>query len=366
MATIVIPSSPIPSISISFAPAEDLPAEPYSPFNSISFGVDRNLDSPRAMHLAPPMTGSTRQPSPLSGARKTPANGGKGLDRARFESLLRSTRERAQNQQQQQQQQQQQARVLPALVGGALDLRKQAALKAHSSKQADRRARFLSKIEAPPSPSATDVPVTPPESPVTLALVDPPQKRSGWIERIEFNAPKSAPLAQPLSPRKPLPSLDQISARISSQHRQQQQHTGPKRVRLPIGAAPVPVRAPIPLPAFLRSQQRSPSPPTPKATTIPLSPAAPARLPLPSLGIPSSAAPRRHLHLTRALTSAAHAATAVTEANLNLLESRNEMSKAMLEKIMRRVSSPAELQRAGRRHGEVFGEHRMLAVPGGF
>jgi len=182
-----------------------------------------------------------------------------------------------------------------------------------------------------------------------------------------------------------MPSLDQISARITSQHKQQQP-TGPRRVRLPIGAgaAPVPVRAPIPLPAFLRTSQRTPSPPTPKEqqVIIPVSPAAPARMPLPSLAStiargptpPPAPHPRFNERVTvlpaapapRTARSRRTSEVPVTQANLTILESRNEMSRAMLEKIMRRVSAPAELERVGRRKGEVFGEHRVFAIPGGF
>jgi len=79
------------------------------------------------------MTGTPRISSPLSsGGRKAAPAGGKGLDRARFESLLRSTRERAQTQQQQPQQQRPVAQVPSAVF----DLRKVVALKAHHKSKA--------------------------------------------------------------------------------------------------------------------------------------------------------------------------------------------------------------------------------------
>ncbi|KZV93494.1 hypothetical protein EXIGLDRAFT_691574 [Exidia glandulosa HHB12029] len=373
-----VPSSPIPSIHISLAPPEDIPNEPYSPFNSISFPESAGNDdddgepfSPRSARLLPPPVGSPlarnspTRPSPLGRGE-----GGKGLDAARFQSLLQSSRERT------------------APTSGVPDLRKQVALKAHKSKAAERRALFLSKIEQPPSPSATSVPVTPPESPAvlhyslpspglespislfeTMQLVNPvqakKQPRRGWVEHVEFNAPQ---------PKK-MPSLDQISARAAQRN---------KTTRLPIGApsvtitihAPKPANASTRLPAFLQARTKQPQTPA----LPPVSPAAPARLPLPQLppsvrrSVTPPPAPHPRFGVTTTVLPAPPAqprsrtasGTALTAQNLDILAHRNERGKAMLEKILRRVSAPAELERPGARRGDIFGEHRVLVTPGGF
>lgn len=234
------------------------------------------------------------------------------------------------------------------------------------------------------------MPVTPPESPAllhyslpspglespislfeTLALVQPAQKAKsrGWIEHVDFSAPPPSP--QP----KKMPSLDQISARAQRN----------RTTRLPIGAAPsvtITVHAPKPapgttrLPAFLKA--RSSPAPAPAPAKPPVSPAAPARLPLPQLppsvrrSVTPPPAPHPRFAVTTTVLPPPPAArtrtastTALTAANLDLLASRNERGKAMLEKILRRVSAPAEMERPAARRGEVFGEHRVLAA-GGF
>ncbi|EJD45669.1 hypothetical protein AURDEDRAFT_137083 [Auricularia subglabra TFB-10046 SS5] len=370
-----MPASPIPSIEISLAPADPLPVEPYSPFDTIAFpGSEQEDDGPRANRLTLPVLGSPMRnsptnPSPL-GRSSSAKQGGRGLDQERFQNLLRSATQRA---------------------APGLDLRKQVALKVHKSKQADRRAIFLSKIVQPPSPSATSVPVTPPESPAvlhyslpspglespislfeTLALVEGPQKKKqGWVEHVDFNAPppsKKAAAAQP--PKSPLPSLDQISQRSM-----QRKASKTNMTRLPIGRpvvhAPA-ARAPIPLPAFLNARPRTDS--TPASPLV--SPAAPARLPLPALPptvrftVTPPPAPHPRFNVSTTVLPAPQlrsrtvsSGSSLTAENLSLLASRNEKGKAMLEKILRRVSAPAELERPGRRHGV---EHPVLAMPGGF
>jgi len=400
------PTSPIPSIEISLAPPEEIPEEPYSPFSSLSTSFVDDPDSPRsALLLPPPVISPNQRERPLNPSllgpspRGLPRTGGKGLDKERFESLLRATRER---------------NATPGKR--AVDLRKEVALKAHKSKQAERRAIFLSKIDAPPSPSAISMPVTPPDSPAILHYSYPSpglespismfeslsgvvnrlgddKHRPSWIEHVDFQAPdwehKMARKAAILSLRTPksalpskkqaLPSLDQISARIKSQQSLQQQCQADKSsleadqdiASVPV-KAPAP-RAPIPLPAFLRSR----AVPTAKAAVAPNSPAAPARLPLPILPIHRQTRPtpppppHPKFGVTTTILaptprSLDDATTPLTAANLTILDNRTEMGKAMLEKILRRVSSPAELERAGHRHGEVFGEHRVLKIPGGF
>lgn len=110
---------PIPQISISLAPPEEPLAEPYSPFSE-SYAArisETDDDSFRPQLLTPPPVRSPRNLSPLSSS--FPAAAGKGLERERFEALLRASKERN------------------AAVGAKRtpDLRKEIALKAHKNKQ---------------------------------------------------------------------------------------------------------------------------------------------------------------------------------------------------------------------------------------
>jgi hypothetical protein len=253
----------IPSISISFALPDDPPVEPFSPFDLQPPSPPTQEDGYRPSLLSPPPVVSPRfcrQPSPLRPPDTLPV--AKGLDRGRFEALLASTRERNAN-----------AKKEP-------DLRKELAMKAHKSKQStllfffffsgfdpciesllvERRALFLSKVHAPPSPTATGLPTTPPESPAifhyslpspgldspltvfeSLQQTDPsgPVQHPSvqpWVEQVQYRQPKSA------SAR--LPSLEQITAHLSS-------HGHPATARDEYH------RPPIPLPTFLRSPSRT-------------------------------------------------------------------------------------------------------------
>jgi len=171
----------------------------------------------------------------------------------------------------------------------------------------ERRAIFLSKVLAPPSPSATDLPKTPPESPAIFhytlpspGLVSPlalfetyaaenpadPNARESWVEQVDFRLPleewskiKAKDLPKPrvavVNPSRPthrrkLPSLDEITARMVVD-KTEAPVSPPKADRLPAflqrkttpAAAPVaekPVEAPVAapvqradrLPAFLK------------------------------------------------------------------------------------------------------------------
>jgi hypothetical protein len=113
-------ASPIPQISISPPPPQELLIEPYSPFSAASF-LTSSLDDDgfRHRHLTPPPTHTkfNRQLSPLRPSEV--AHIRKGLGRERFEALLKASKERN------------------AALGGKkdVDLRKEIALKAHKNKQ---------------------------------------------------------------------------------------------------------------------------------------------------------------------------------------------------------------------------------------
>ena len=110
---------PVPEISISLAPPEEPTIEPYSPFSATSFSTPttpEDYDGFRPVLLSP--TPSSAKPlSPLR--PHDAAVRGKGLERERFEELLRASRERN------------------AAVGSKkpTDLRKEIALKVHKNKQ---------------------------------------------------------------------------------------------------------------------------------------------------------------------------------------------------------------------------------------
>ncbi|KAL1667634.1 hypothetical protein GGF50DRAFT_48003 [Schizophyllum commune] len=216
----------VPQISISFAPDEAPAPEPYSPFPWGAPAEDPD-DGYRPSLLSPPPKGLTlpRKHSPLRPSESFEA-GGRGLEADRFAALLRSSRERN------------------AKREKTVDLRKEIAVKAHHKKQLERRALFLSKINAPPSPTATGTPKTPPESPAIfhytlpspglispLALFDAlnhdsnqetgflTYPREPWVEQVDFRS-KCTTISDELpktpkpAKRSRLPSLDDISRRM--------------------------------------------------------------------------------------------------------------------------------------------------------
>lgn len=114
----------IPEISISLASPEEPVCEPFSPFSPgfspkspTVCALKQDDDSFRPSLLSPPPTLSPRALSPLRPADSLAR--GKGLERERFEAMLRASKERN------------------AAVGSRkeIDLRKEIALKQHKSKQ---------------------------------------------------------------------------------------------------------------------------------------------------------------------------------------------------------------------------------------
>lgn len=106
-------ATPLPQISISPAPPLENFDEPFSPFPWTA-GLLESDDSFRPKHLTPPPVHAkfVKSQSPLR-----PVAQGKGLERERFEALLKSSRERN------------------AIGSKGLDLRKEVAIKAHKNKQ---------------------------------------------------------------------------------------------------------------------------------------------------------------------------------------------------------------------------------------
>lgn len=117
----------------------------------------------------------------------------------------------------------------------------------------ERRALFLSKVHAPPSPTAAMTPKTPPDSPSIFhyslpspGLISPlelfqslsndhdsdrPTAREVWVEQVDFRLTidkrELRPTAYNVKP-KALPSLDQISARLSSHQTHRTPSPGPR------------------------------------------------------------------------------------------------------------------------------------------
>jgi len=199
----------VPRISISPAPPEEPAVEPYSPFTAIPQVVVDNHDGFRPALLTPPPTTYRFQ---REGAKKRVKDDGIGLESLRFQQLLKATRDR----------------------NASVDLRKELAVKIQTNRQAERRALFLSKVKAPPSPTATTTPKTPPESPSVFhytlpspGLVSPltvfesvdKYSREGWVEKVYFEKQRTEDDLSDILPehqksRLRIPSLEQISARM--------------------------------------------------------------------------------------------------------------------------------------------------------
>ncbi|TFK57388.1 hypothetical protein OE88DRAFT_1619071 [Heliocybe sulcata] len=410
------PVSPVPEIQISLASPEEPQEEPFSPFAALS-PVIQDDDGYRPSLLSPPCTVAPKAPRLHSPLRPTEGPAGKGLDRDRFEALLRASRERN----------------VVVSAKKTTDLRKEIALKAHKTKQMERRAVFLSKVNAPPSASATALPKTPPESPAIfhyslpspglvspLAVFesiqeDPRHTREQWVEQVDFRLPKEYATkvkpAGPISPSfaKPLPSLDQITAHLSSH-----KHAAPQR------EPRSPRRGPIALPAFLQGRMNREKSPAREETAaakprrpLPIGVGRlqfPNRTPAPAMPEPVSPQPQK-LHqlpprspgapmtpiITITTTVVPRTSTLspdnLTASNLHALSSRARRASDMLTTLRRRtVESHSDAhslhgltghdgreceedKKWGRRHSapaEMVQRHRdgfmhpVLGLPGGF
>jgi len=357
--------SPIPQISISLAP----PEEPLIELNSpLAFPI-YNDNGFRPAHLTPPPTVTTfkRQQSPL---RLVDDGTGKGLQSDRFQALLKASKDRNSS----------------VMVKKTSDLRKEIALKVHKNKQVERRALFLSKVQAPPSPTAAILPKTPPDSPAIFhyslpspGLVSPlalfeslDESRDGWVEQVDFRLPGDHPKSAGKPRKSPaLPSLDQISARLIPRTVRQSDfdindmspvYTARPRPSIGVGRLRMPLRA----------QSVNVVNTTPKHPLPPMSPL-----------LHHSA----DLHVTTLVVPRTQTTSPVklTEMNLNALNSRGQRAHNMLSTLRRRTSStenifgtepkadvdvkwrrrsaPAELMSCRARIGF---QHPVLALPGAF
>jgi hypothetical protein len=269
----------------------------------------------------------------------------------------------------------------------------------------ERRALFLSKVNAPPSPTATGLPKTPPESPSIfhyslpspglispLSLFESLQQNDStepvqypsiepWVEQVEYRR-LQGPNGRP-------PSLEQITAHMSF-HRHAATAKDERH------------RPPIPLPTFLRSPSRTnPSRPISQppvvgaeeidgrqkavpGTTSTLSKAGEPLATVHKAFVPP-ACPNLQV-TTRITRPVAPPPTELTERNLTAFNSRTMTGRDMMSKLKRRTSGLASMdgvngcdvdedgRRARRisappdlpkRKRDVFA-HPVLALPGAF
>jgi hypothetical protein len=370
---LAIPRSPLPAICISPAPYQAPAAEePKSPFNCLSPLSPAEDDGFRSALLTPPPVLSPGRASPLSPLRPTDVPATTGLARERFEAMLQKSRERN------------------VMIGGSRkvqDLRKEIALKAHKSKQSERRALFLSKLQAPPSPSAAMLPKTPPESPAILhysmpspgltsplALYDTlseaelkSEKAKGWVEQVDFRLPEGQRVRSvtKAARAKPLPSLAQISARLAAQGHLPQ--IAPVHVVLPeLSQKTEPAPRVRRLPAFLQKEAPQKKVELVVPVVIVEPPAAPPARPRALLSIGRLKAPVRSttpaaepvkpqtppkspgaprspdLRITTTVVPRTSSTSPVdlTESNLSMFNARAKNAKDMLSTLRRRNGTP--------------------------
>jgi hypothetical protein len=263
----------------------------------------------------------------------------------------------------------------------------------------ERRALFLSKVNAPPSPTATALPKTPPESPAilhytlpspgldsplalfeSLQQTDPTGPVKPWVEQVHYRQLNGASIRPP--------SLEQITAHLSSHGHSTTVTTVKDEYH----------RRPIPLPTFLRSPPRmkiavgfregTDGEQNPEAEIMPPIPG-PGELviPLPKThAVPSLSGPGLLVTTTTIPGSSKPSSSTLTKVNLSVLNSRALTGRDMMSKLKRRVSgfpsangvggcgvdedgrrarrisAPAELPK---RERDGFA-HLVLALPGAF
>jgi len=265
----------------------------------------------------------------------------------------------------------------------------------------ERRNIFLSKIEALPSPTATSMPATPPESPAVFhftlpspglvsplalfeKLEDSPTERLVRVERVDFRerargkaealaaltgnvkqsfavhglgapAPRTSKQATPSHQR--LPSLEQISKRLGG--------------NVSITRSPGTTSR---LPAFLQRPAQAEAaakvPPRPNTSRLPIGPSNAGYGPIARPQPQSSSLDKSNAttsvtesslrpSVATTQTTEGRTQTPLTEEALTALAHRAERGSMMVERLRKRVSAPAQLQR-------VKDDHPVLKVPGGF
>ncbi|KAF8633948.1 hypothetical protein AX15_001131 [Amanita polypyramis BW_CC] len=212
-----MPYSPatIPEIFISPAPPEEPIAEPYSPFASIKYPNKDDGFRPRL--LTPPPTSPLRtrpSSSPYSGGYNSDEERfdyNEGLDKQHFEALLQATRERN-------------AKRTPSLL-------REVTLRAHQTKQIERRARFITRVLVGPLSSSApgllappNIPLTTPEAvasfhepDVSASVSSSPNQRGEENSFDIWDKEASTPSGRSAARGNAVPSLEEIRARLTSQ-----------------------------------------------------------------------------------------------------------------------------------------------------
>jgi hypothetical protein len=268
----------------------------------------------------------------------------------------------------------------------------------------ERRALFLSKVNAPPSPTATALPKTPPESPAilhytlpspglysplalfeSLQQTDPTGPVKPWVEQVHYRQLNGASVRPP--------SLEQITAHLSSLGHpatattvKDEYHRPP--IRLPTFLRPPPRMKTAVSQHHVGSGEGTDGEQNPEAEITPPTPG-PGELfiPLPKThAVPSLSGPALLVTTTTIPGTSNSSSTTLTEVNLSALNSRALTRRDMMSKLKRRVSglpsadgvggcgvdederrarrvsAPAELPK---RERDGFA-HLVLALPGAF
>ena len=273
----------------------------------------------------------------------------------------------------------------------------------------ERRALFLSKVNAPPSPTATALPKTPPESPAILHYtlpspgLDSPLALFETLQQTDPTGPVQFPSVKPWVEQvhyrqlngggvRP-PSLEQITAHLSSHGHPATATTVKDEYHRP----------PIPLPTFLRSPPRMKTAVSQyhfgsgEGTNRKQDLEAEITPPIPGPGelfipqpkthaVPALSGPGLLVTTTTISGTSNSSSGTLTEVNLSALNSRALTGRDMMSKLKRRVSglpsadgvggcgvdederrarrvsAPAELPK---RERDGFA-HLVLALPGAF
>jgi hypothetical protein len=373
-------SYPIPFISISPAPEEEPIAEPFSPFSAMRIPPsDQNAFRPS--HLTPPttITSFKRSFSHFHPA----AVPGQGLESQKFQVLLAASKQRK--------------ALGRSGSNQSVNFRKEIAMKAHKNGHSDRRALFLSKLQAPSSKAIT-APKTPPESPEIIYLSLPSSALesplnlfeswsgnhaddvpSTWEERADFRLDDEQSKPQPSLSRsssKPaygIPSLDQISARFPrpaklddikiacdslANEDSPRPSVGIGRLRMPLRSQPTPQSDNQPKKSIPSKSLPPPLSLEPRKIAFPRYPSStPAKLTESSLNLRDQKASNMLFTLRKRSLSSKSNSTTLQEANMDSEED------GFSSKLRWRRSAPADMTPLRVRFGF---EHPILASPGGF
>ena len=262
----------------------------------------------------------------------------------------------------------------------------------------------MSKVLAPPSPTATSTPKTPPETPSIFhyslpspGLVSPiehyeslhendgipARSREPWVEEVDFKLQLSKSFASaPAKGRQVFPSLEQISARLQARQADKTVYSGPFPTAPPVLSEKQPPLVIGRLRMPVRSNTTSNALPTP---TIKISfpeedeeddyvpPVVQTEKPLPPLPRPLALTPVERNKVNLMATKRETCSSAMLSTLRRRTQSSsvrdaaqpgNGFSENDPRKIIRRHSAPPESM--GQKHHRIGFEHPVLRLPGAF